>query len=553
MGHKVPKRPSATNKQHRFATIPAPKIQRSMFNRASTTKTTFDAGYLIPVYRDEVLPGDTINMRATIFARIATLYQPIMDNIFIDIFFFFVPNRLLWQNWERFCGARDNPDSSTDYTIPIMTSPAETGYDAETLHDHLGIPPGIPDLPHSALYHRAYNLIYREWFRDENLIDSPVVDTDNGPDDPDDYVLLKRAKRPDYFTTSLPWPQKGDAVTLGFGDTAPVTLDSQSILPYGDGNGPTFQFSGGGSDIPLRGTSADDDTHYNGQPAANQNAVWYNAHLVVNPDGATGEADLSDATATTINAIRQAFQIQKLLERDARGGTRYTELLRSHFSVTSPDFRLQRPELLATGTMPLYLNAVAQSTLGTGTHQLGSLAAYGIAADSTQGFTKSFTEHGVILGIVCARADLHYQQGLARDFARRTRYDFYWPAFAHLGEQAVLNREIYAQGDSVLDGEDIVDEQVFGYQERYAEYRYKQSEISGQFRSSFTTPLDLWHLAQEYADLPTLGQTFIEETPPMQRVISVTSYPHFLLDAYFDLKHARPMPTYSVPGLVDHF
>jgi hypothetical protein len=515
--------------QHLFSKVPTAEIPRSSFNRSHGYKTTFDAAKLIPVFVDEALPGDTFNLRMTAFGRLATPLHPFMDNMYLDSFFFAVPVRLIWDNWQKFNGEQIDPGDSTDFTVPIMTSPGG-GYAEQSLSDYLGLPTKVASLDHSSLWHRAYNLIWNEWFRDQNLQDSVVVDKDDGPDSPTDYVVLNRGKRHDYFTSSLPWPQKGDSVELPIGASAPVELDSTSTGTGG-----------------LMRTAATHGIGFGLQNlSANAGDIEINAvgDGVYDPNG-TLLADLSSAAGSTVNALRQAFQIQKLLERDARGGTRYTEIVRAHFGVISPDARLQRPEYLGGGSSTINVNPVAQ-TSETGSSPQGNLAAFGTVTANRHGFTKSFTEHCVLLGLVSVRADLNYQQGLNRMFSRSTRYDFYWPALAHIGEQAVLSKEIYADASAN-------DDDVFGYQERYAEYRYKPSVVTGQMRSNATTSLDTWHLAQEFGSRPVLDDTFIQENPPVDRVIAVPSEPHLLLDAYFDLKCARPMPVYGVPGLIDHF
>jgi len=507
---------------NRFAQVPQANIPRSTFDRSHGIKTTFDAGYLIPILVDEALPGDTINANFSGFARLATPLKAIMDNMHMETFYFAVPYRLLWTNWKKFNGEQTNPGDSIDYTIPQMTSPAG-GYANETLSDYFGIPTQIANLDHTALFHRAYNLIYNEWFRDQNLQDSVVVDTDDGPDDPTDYTLLKRGKRHDYFTSSLPWPQKGDSVSIPLGTSAPIAWDGiegQSVGVYSSSTPDTRQlYTDGGSSDPVKMSSV-----------SNTDPLY---------------ADLTSATAATINQLRQAFQIQKLLERDARGGTRYIEIVHSHFGVQSPDARVQRPEYLGGGSTPVNIHPVTQ-TSETGTTAQGTISAFGTAGINGHGFTKSFTEHSIIIGLVNVRADLTYQQGLNRMFSRTSRYDFYWPSLAQIGEQAILNKEIYADASAN-------DENVFGYQERYAEYRYKGSQITGKFRSNDAASLDPWHLSQDFASLPSLNASFIEENPPVDRVIAVPSEPHFLFDGYFSYKHVRPMPVYGVPGLIDHF
>ena len=517
--------------QHTFSLAPQANIPRASFNRTHGYKTTFDAGWLVPIFVDEVLPGDTFSLNMTAFARLATPIFPIMDNMFLESFFFFVPCRLIWSNWKKFNGEQASITSSTDYILPTTTAPAVGGVPEGTLCDYMGIPTKINSLVFQSLPLRAYNLIYNEWFRDENLLNSVVVDLDDGPDTFTDYVLRRRGKRHDYFTSCLPWPQKindGTVVEIPLGTTAPVISNATNMQVTGGSlTNVGLVVSGGSPNVVTSGT-----------PGTSGPLIWgANTGLVT---------DLGAATAATINQLRQAFQLQKLYERDARGGTRYTEIIRSHFGVVSPDMRLQRPEYLGGGSSPITINPVAQTAPTDATSPQGNLAGFGTVSATGHGFTKSFTEHGYIIGIVSARADLNYQSSLNRLWSRSIRWDFYWPALSHIGEQAVLNKEIYAQGTAA-------DDLVFGYQERYAEYRYKPSLITGLFRSNATGTLDSWHLAQDFASLPTLNATFINETPPMSRIKAVVTQPDFIFDSFIQLHCARPMPLYGVPGLIDHF
>ena len=461
-----------SNMVNRFTQTPEANTPRSTFDMSHSHKTTIDVDYLYPIYLEEALPGDTLNVNMTGFARLATPIFPIMDNMTMQTFFFEVPTRIVWDNFRKFMGERyPDPDSSIDYTVPTADATATSNLVGK-LSDYMGIPIEVDGLTYNNLFHRAYNLIWNEWFRDQNLQDSITVDTDDGPDAPADYVLKKANKRHDYFTSALPWPQKGDSVDLPLGTSAPVAYDTIS------GTDITGNFANANKTI-------NDTEHHFRQTTTFATA---GSNISANSEHAL-YADLTSATSATINQLREAFQIQKLLERDARGGTRYTEIIRSHFNVTSPDGRAWRPVYLGGGKSYVNISPIAQTSSTDATTPQGNLAAMGTSVLDNHGFTKSFTEHSLVIGLICVRADLTYQQGLNRMFSRQTRYDYYWPSLSTIGEQSVLNKEIYAQNDAN-------DDLVFGYQERYAEYRYKPSLITGKMRSNVgahNTSLDAWY------------------------------------------------------------
>lgn len=565
---------------HRFSDAPAMYMKRTKFDRSHVYKTTFDSGKLIPVFVDEVLPGDTTRMSVNYFARLATPIKPIMDNIYLDWFFFFVPNRLVWDHWQNFCFEQEDPDDNTDYVIPTVTATgnSKNAY-IGSLWDYFGLPvntsgnlSGISALPFRGVY-----LIWNEWFRDENLQKSvkiqkgdtnEVLNSARASEQPawvftsgtsivPGLACPPRGKRHDYFTSSLPWTQKGPGVSVGLAGTATL-VDPSPVTGYfiaqantdlgaaqlGENGGVhdvytgrgTLEYQSGGHSVAIAGHASTGlgKTAVTAKPGSS----WLSK---------SAYADLDSSSIFTINSLRTAFQMQKFYERLARGGSRYTEVLRSFFGVVSPDARLQRPEFLGSFTKMVNVNPIAQTSATDNTSPQGNLSAYGVTAAKFHGFTKSFVEHGYIFGFVCARADLTYQQGINKMWLRSTVYDFYWPTFAHLGEQAIELREIYAQGSKD-------DTTVFGYQERYAEYRYKPSQITGKFRSSVVDgSLDKWHLSQFFKNAPTLNEEFIIEKPPIERIIAVPSEPEFLLDIGFRYTTVRPMPMFGTPGLVDHF
>jgi len=521
--------------QSHFSQVPQANITRSSFDRSCGYKTTLNSSFLIPFYVDEALPGDSFKLNATLFARLSTPLKPIMDNMRMSSFFFSVPNRLIWDNWQRFQGEQDDPDDSTDFLVPRLTgAPISAG----SVFDYMGIPPGTDpeQVTLSALPLRAMNLCYNEWFRDQNLQDSVTVKKDDTADPITNYELLRRGKRHDYFTSCLPSPQKSDAITIPIGGQAPLVAavssnGSDIALQFQNGTETNFT---GGVDTNLRTVVPGTDTN-----------MRFGVQTGLQLD-ANSYADLSQATAVTINALRESFAIQRIFEKDMRSGTRYIEIVKSHFGVTSPDLRATRPEYLGGTSTPLNVQPVASTYAGQDQPQ-GQLAGVGTASGSGHGFTKSFTEHCTIIGFLSINADLTYQQGLNRMWSRQTRFDFYMPAFQTLGEQAVLNKEIYISNNPTIDNE------VFGYNEAFADYRYKPSQVTGKFRSSDPETLDIWHLAQNFSNLPVLGDEFIVDNPPVERILAVPTEPHFILDSYIDLKTARPMPTYSVPGMIDHF
>lgn len=551
---------------HNFSMIPRAMIPRSVFDRGHNRKMTMDADYLTPIFIDEVLPGDSFKLDCNLFARLTSpLTTPVMDNLYLDIFWFYVPTRLLWDNFARMMGEQENPGDSTDYIAPEVKFDAEHPVAVGSIYDYFGLPlfhgeqdPEAPaqtgNMKAVSLPFRAYNLIWNEWFRDQNLQESvPVLkgdaDWNNGDETEgfaDGYKLLKRAKRHDYFSSALPWPQKGPGVELPLGGVAPVAMYHTT--------GTEASIEGYGTKALDFVTAAEESARGYGEGATTPN-YWVQSfgNWGANNVNVLG-ADLSQATAVTINSLRQAFQLQRWYEAAARSGTRLTEIIRGFFGVVSPDARLQRPEYLGGSSQPFVINPISQTSATTTATPQGNLVAIGMTGSQKRGFRRSFVEHGYIIGLAHVRCDINYQQGLRKLWSRRTRFDYYWPQLAHLGEQAILNKEIFVQGDGVKDTNgDVIDDQVFGYQERWSEYRYFPNEIVGKMRSTASGSLDIWHLAQYFTELPKLNAEFIESQTPIGRVSAVPSEPTVLLDLLFDCKVARPMPVYSVPGLIDHF
>lgn len=555
------------NTESHFSLAPHVDISRSRFDRSASLKTSFNAGDVVPFFLDEVLPGDTFSVDTSKVVRMQTLLTPMMDNVYLDTYYFFVPNRLVWDHWKEFCG--ENTESAwipaTEYTMPQITSPANTGWNVGTLADYFGIPTGVAGLSVSALPFRAYALIMNEWFRDQNLQDPLVVPTDDstvaGVNTGTLVTDVAKGGKPfiaskyhDYFTSALPAPQKGPDITIPVAQAgsypvvaladnvpssvfpaAPIklnTLQGQPVSVYGYDN-PVFQVAANGGD-PGTFVYWDDGVSTSRVP-------FSFANLWAVSDG--------NAASATINQLRLAFQIQKFYEQQARGGSRYTEVVRSFFGVTSPDARLQRPEYLGGNRVPINVNQIVQQsgTESSGTPQ-GTVVGQSLTTDKHSDFTKSFTEHGLIIGVMVARYDHTYQQGLNRLWSRKDKFDFYWPVFANIGEQAIKNKEIFAQGNDK-------DNEVFGYQEAWAEYRYKPNMVTGEMRSAYAQSLDVWHLADDYKQLPTLSDAWIKEDKSnLDRVLAVSSSVsnQFFADIYVKNYCTRPMPMYSVPGLIDH-
>lgn len=533
---------------HNFARLQKNSVPRSQFNLSHGHKTTLDAGWLVPILCMEALPGDSISCRMSALARLATPLKPLMDNIHIDVHYFAIPNRILWENWVRMMGERDNPDDSIDYQMPSFppvpggvsdpdADPAG-GNSAGLLANYLGIPAGVDGTTTTitSLPFRAYNMIWNEWYRSQDLQDSEHIEKGDSELVLSNFKMLPRNKRHDYFTSCMPYPMKGDMPVV------PIFPD-MPLETVGDGV-PEFEVDGHSGTFALQALETEPlDARLSSATTASGSLRWSDPKLQVN---------LSEASTISINQLRESFQIQRMLERDMRGGTRYQELLLSHFGVLSPDARMQRPEYLGGSTSYVNFHSVPQTqasdTTGNDQSPQGNLAAFATSSMNSHGFTKSFTEHCYVLGICSIRADLNYQQGLNRMWSRQTRYDFYWPSLSHLGEQEVYSKEIFC---STVEPER--NDEVFGYNERFSEYRFMPSKITGKMQSASETSLDIWHVAQDFALRPVLGDEFIRENPPIDRVIATPEEPQFILDSWFNIKAARPMPMYGTPGYIDHF
>lgn len=540
-------------------------MSRSTFDRSASLKTSFNVGDIVPFFLEEVLPGDTFDVRTSKVVRMQTLLTPMMDNVYLDSYYFFVPNRLVWKHWKEFNG--ENTESAwvsqTEYSVPQITSPTG-GWSVGTLADYFGLPTGIENLSVSALPFRAYALVMNEWFRDQNLQDPLVVPVDDatvaGVNTGNFVTDCAKGGKPyiaakyhDYFTSCLPSPQKGNDVTLSVASQGDLPVITKDVFVPDAGNNPlmtTSSYTAGLLNYPVfvtnhPQTSGNPKVYFDSDSAEvgkNNKKPFVPANLWAVNSG--------NAIVATINQLRMAFQIQKLYERDARGGTRYIEVLKSHFGVTSPDARLQRPEYLGGNRVPINVNQVIQQS-GTGagadTPQ-GTVVGMSQTTDSNHDFIKSFTEHGYIIGVMVARYDHTYQQGIERHWSRKTRFDYYWPVFANIGEQAVLNKEIFAQGT-------VKDNEVFGYQEAWSDYRYKPNRVTGEMRSAYQQSLDVWHLADDYNSLPSLSDSWIrEDKNTVDRVLAVKSSVsnQLFADIFVQNRATRPMPMYSIPGLIDH-
>lgn len=536
------------NSEQHYSQVPHAEIRRARFKRDFSLLTTMNEGDLVPIYCDEVLPADTFKINLNSLVRMATPLYPVMDNAYMDFYFFFVPARLLWEHFVNLMGQNDKTfwAEATEYTTPVTTAPAG-GWKVGTIADYFGIPTGVEGLKVNSMPFRAYVKIWNEWFRDENLQQPAQMtmgdETTTGSNDEatseTSYITeaqkgakpLKVCKYKDYFTSCLPSPLKAaEPVSIPMNGNAPIrgyeekelkNIVKQRVNPVNLGT--------------VNGTA---------NIYADENAV-FSIGAGVNPRAAYLGADLGEVSATTINELRNAIAVQHIFERDARTGTRYKEILNGAWGVTSPDARLDRSEYIGGYRMPININQVIQTSSTDTTSPQGNTAAYSMTTLSREMCTYSATEHGYVIGLAAARVDHSYQQGLSRMWTRSTRFSYYDPMLANLGEQAVLNQEIYAQGNAT-------DTEVFGYQEAWADYRYRTNMVTSEMRSTYAQTLDAWHYADKYSELPKLSSSWIKEgTENIDRTLAVqSSNSHqFICNFYFDQTWTRPMPIYSVPGL----
>ncbi len=558
------------NMDSRFSINPQISIDRSKFNRDCSVKTSFNVGDLVVFYLDEVLPGDTFQVKTSLVARLQPLVTAPMDNLYLDTYYFFVPNRLVWDHWRELNG--ENTESAwipqTEYQVPQITAP-KGGWNIGTIADYFGIPTGVENISVSALPFRAYSLIVNEWFRDQNLkdpLDTPKGDATVQGVNTGNYITdcakgglpFKAAKLHDYFTSCLPAPQRHTDVTIDLGSNIPVyaTTDRHSVPTNGVNLSYTTASdfavgSGYANNSFMSGVVLNPGSYTKGTQVA-QGTVWDEdsnstaSANYISPDNLWAIA--GETAGVSINQLRTAFQLQKMYEKDARGGTRYQEMIKAHFGVSSPDARLQRPEYLGGERIPININQVIQMSGTTTESPQGTVAGQSVTSDSHGDFIQSFTEHGLIIGLCVARYEHTYQQGLNRLWSKKSRTDFYLPVLANIGEQPVLNKEIYAQGTAA-------DDEVFGYQEAWADYRYKPSIVTGEMRSNHNKSLDSWHFADNYASQPYLSSEWIDEDKaPVDRCLAVQSSVsnQIFADFFIQNETTRPMPVYSIPGLIDH-
>lgn len=548
---------------HSFASYPVDLPKRSGFDRSNSLFTCLDSGYIIPIYQDLMYPGETLKMKMANFCRLSAQIVPFMSNVYMDFHLWAVPYRLVWKHWPNLMGERTSKNQDTDYLTPQISA-GSTGVEFGSLSDYLGVRPGIPNIEFNSHWHRAYNLIYNEWYRDENLQDEeiPFTNEDSG-DSISDYVLRRRGKRKDYFTGALPFTQKGQAVDLPLLGTAPVVGNGKGLGLAADNNVYGYMFENASSGGTLATTISTASWSSQGPLNIGSSVSYDTSHsfannkvlgVSTNPEYSGLVADLTEASGLSVLQFYEVMAIQNVLQADARGGTRYIEMILNHFGIQSSDKRLQRPEFIGGGTFELDLSVVPQTSSTDSTSPQGTLASYGIVQGTTKDMIYTSEEHTILLGVVSIRTPYIYQYGMDRNFFRRSRFDYYLPALDNLGEQAIYNRELFITGDQG-------DQEVYGYNEAWADLRYKQSRVSSHLRSDAPQSLDYWHLAQKYNSVPALNSEWIQEKPPIDRVLAVrpdeesrvegivSNTPQFIANFYFDEQWYRPMGVYSIPGL----